>query len=721
MSALPETRRPVVAIVGNPNTGKSTLFNALTGLSQKVGNYPGVTVERKSGRLRETDLEIEVVDLPGTYSLAARSLDEAIAVDAILGRIRELGEISVVVVVVDAAVPERNLLLASQVLELGRPVVVALNMIDVAEARGIAIDPQALSRQLGVPVVALRADRRIGLQELRAVLVRLIEGPVPAPPPVPYPESFSATLHELHASLPPGGQVSRPELIRALVDEGGVAEARLRGRLPASGFAALPAARRAAGGGRRLAAVEAEARMTWARNALAPAVRRTPTAGPSPTARLDAVLTHRLLGMGILLLALGVVFQAIYAWSTPVMDLIDAAFAALGSAVGQLVPPGMLESLLVDGIIAAVGGVVVFLPQILLLALIFAVLEDCGYMARVAFLSDRILGWLGLSGRAALPLLSGCACAVPAIMAARTIENRRERLATILVTPLMSCSARLPVYVLMIGAFVPERMLVGGWVSLRGLCLLGAHLLGVIVAVPVLLFLKKALLRGPAIPFVMELPAYRWPSWLAILDRLQIQARAFLLRAGTVIAAVGIVVWALAYFPRPAAIHETYEAWRSVAVDEASRAQLDREEAAAYLQQSVLGRLGQAIEPAVAPLGWDWRIGMGAIASFPAREVVVATLATVFGVGESDEEAPGGIRGAIDSATRADGTPLFTAAVGLSLVVFFALCCQCAATLAVIRRETGSWAWAAFVFLYMTALAYLGAWIAYRLGSLLFG
>jgi ferrous iron transport protein B len=422
--------------------------------------------------------------------------------------------------------------------------------------------------------------------------------------------------------------------------------------------------------------------------------------------------------MALLVLALGIVFQAIYAWSTPVMDLIDASFAALGGAVERVVPAGLWQSLLVDGILAAVGGVVVFLPQILLLALILALLEDCGYMARVAFLSDRLLGWLGLSGRAALPLLSGCACAVPAIMAARTIENRRERLATILVTPLMSCSARLPVYVLMVGAFVPERMLLGGWVSLRGLCLLGAHLIGVAVAVPVLLVLKKALLRGPAIPFVMELPPYRRPSALALLDRLQIQARTFLVRAGTVIAAIGIVVWALSYFPRPAAIHERFDAQRATAVDDAARLQLDREEAAAYLEQSVLGRLGHAIEPAVAPLGWDWRIGMGALASFPAREVVVATLATIFGVGE-DDEGPGGVRGAIAGARRPDGSPLFTPAVGLSLVVFFALCCQCAATLAVIRRETGSWAWPAFVFGYMTALAYLAAWAAYRIGSAL--
>ncbi len=708
-AALPRLRPATVAVIGNPNTGKTTLFNALTGLSQKVGNYPGVTVERKAGFFELDAARIELVDLPGTYSLAARSLDEMIAVDVLLG-VTPGPRVDAVIAVVDAGNLERNLFLVSQVLELGVPTIVALNMVDGARRRGVTIDAAALAAELGVPVVPLRADRGIGLDDMRrAISATLAHGTAPQDPLVPFPEAFDRALGHLVELTPAadprlGRAVSRPELLRALVDRGGAAERRLSEALGRGWSEALHAVRFEAVGDGSLAALETTARYAWVRSVLERAARRPAVRRRTITERLDAVLTHRVLGLAILVLALGAVFQAIYAGAAPLMDGIGWCFAQLGSGVEAVLPAGALRSLVVDGVIASAGQVVTFLPQILILFFFLSILEDCGYMARVAFLLDRLLAWTGVSGRAVIPLLSSFACAVPGVMAARTIENRRDRIATILVAPLMSCSARLPVYVLFIGAFVPNRTWLGGWIGLQGLCLLAAHFIGLAVALPVLVVLRRTLLRGPAAPFVMELPDYRWPSWLSVADRLLIRGRAFLVRAGTVIAAVGILVWAASYFPRAGA------------APAASRdAATVQDAAAVQLEQSFLGRAGHAFEPVVAPLGWDWRIGVAVLASFPAREVVIASMGTIFGIGRDADENSGAMHRVLQEARRPDGSPLFTVPVGLSLVVFFALCCQCAATLAVIRRETGSAWWAAFAFSYMTAFAWIGAFATYHL------
>ncbi|MBP7147751.1 MAG: ferrous iron transport protein B [Acidobacteria bacterium] len=707
--------RPVVAIVGNPNTGKTTVFNALTGLSQKVGNYPGVTVERISGTLRLGAAAAELVDLPGTYSLSARSPDELIAVDILLGQQPGEAPVDVVVAVIDASNPERNLFLLSQLLELGRPLVVALNMTDAARRRGLELDARALSERLGVAVVPMRADRGEGVDELRRAIARALEERrVPAAPEIPFPPEYRERLARLTAHLfarraEIGREVSRVEAMRLLAEPGGAAERRIARQLGAGWRG-----RHDGPEGRPAGALEADARYRWAHELISGTTVRRERVGRSLSERVDALLTHRVFGLLALVATLGLVFQAIYAGAAPAMDLIGAGFDRLAALVSSAMDPGPLRSLLVDGVIGGAGMVVTFLPQILVLFFFLSVLEDCGYMARVAFLVDRLFAWAGLSGKSAFALLSSFACAVPGVMAARTIEHRRDRLATILIAPLMSCSARLPVYVLMIGAFVPDRYVLGGVVSVRALCLLAAHLVGLAVAVPILWVLRRTILRGPAAPFVMELPEYRWPSWLSVLDRLQIRARAFVVRAGTVIVALAIVVWALAYFPRPAAIHENYEALRAAAASAEEREALDRQEASAYLRQSVIGRAGHAIEPLVRPLGWDWRIGMAVIASFPAREVVIATLGTIFGMGEGGD-AGAALAGQLAEARRPDGAPLFTMPVALSLVVFFALCCQCAATLAVIRRESGSWGWAAFTFGYMTVLAYAGALLTYHL------
>jgi len=709
----PDLAPRTVAILGNPNTGKTTLFNALTGLSQKVANYPGVTVERKAGKFALGGRSVELVDLPGTYSLAARSLDEAIAVDVLLGRMPGEAPIHAVVAVVDAGNLDRNLFLVSQLLELSLPLVLALNMMDGAARRGVRVDVDALSARLGVPVVPLRADRGEGIEALKAAIDRVLLAGEPAPSPgIAYPEALRSALERLAPSA--ARRMAWPELLRALVDVGGPAERRLAQLAGPFCAAQLVQARRQALADGPLAGLEAAARYAWVRAQLQGVVVRPEVPRRTMTERIDALLTHRVLGLIVLVLALGSLFQALYLGAAPLVAGIDWIFARLSDGVAAMVPYGPLQSLLLNGVLGGAGSVVAFLPQILILFLFLSLLEDCGYMARVAFLLDRLLSWTGVSGRAVIPLLSSFACAVPGVMAARTIENRRDRLATILVAPLMSCSARLPVYSLLIGAFVPATSL-WGWLGMQGLFLLGAHLIGLLVALLVLVLTRRTVLRGEAAPFVLELPDYRWPSWLSIADRLLIRARAFLVRAGTVIVAVGVLVWALSYFPRPAAIHQGFEARRTTAGTMEAKAALDRAESAAYLEQSFLGRAGHLLEPAVRPLGWDWRIGVSVLASFPAREVVIATTGTILGLGSEEGASSHALQGAIAGARRPDGTALFTLPIAVSLIVFFALCCQCAATLAVIRRETGSWRWPMLTFGYMTVLAYLAAFGAYHL------
>jgi ferrous iron transport protein B len=712
-----------VALLGNPNTGKTSLFNALTGLAHQVGNYPGVTVERKVGVVRHEGRSARVLDLPGTYSLGARSPDELVAVDVLLGQQAGEQPVDVVVAIVDASNLQRNLYLASQVLELGVPVVVVLTMMDVARRRGAAVDPDELSQRLGVPVVSVRADRRQGMEALtRTIFAAAGQGPPPAGDRPVFPTELEQAVDQVHGYLRErqhllGREVKRPEAFRALVDCEGETARRLAVQLGADFYDLLDGIRREVGGCRPLAALEAGARYAWI-DALADAVLREPAQRVRTLSdRIDAVLTHRVWGTLTLALVLALVFQAIYSWSGPLMDLIEIGTDALATTAASGLQPGPLRSLVIDGMIGGVGSVIIFLPQILLLFFFIALLEDCGYMARAAFLMDKLLSKLGLSGQSVIPLLSSFACAVPGVMSARAISDRRDRLATILVAPLMSCSARLPVYVLMIGAFVPAHAWLGGWVGLRGLTLFAAHVVGILVAIPVLWIAKRTLLRGPVPAFVLELPSYKWPNGRAVFTRIFMQGKEFVLRAGTVILAFTVIVWALSYFPRPDAIHEHYETLRAEAPTAEARAALDRAEQAAYLHQSVFGRIGRWIEPAVEPLGWDWRIGIAAAASIPAREVVIATLGTILGVGGEVDESSDDLVSTLRDARRATGAPLFSLPVALSLVVFFALCCQCASTLVVIRRETGSWGWPALTFGYMTALAYIGALITYQLAA----
>ncbi|MSR45688.1 MAG: ferrous iron transport protein B [Planctomycetes bacterium] len=739
LASPPTATRPFrVAVLGNPNAGKSTLFNALTGLSQKIGNYPGVTVERKAGTLTGSDAAIELIDLPGTYSLAAHSPDEMVAVDFVLGHIEGEARPDALLVVADASNLERNLYLVTQLLEADLPVLIALNMVDVAEARGIKIDATALAQRIGVPIVATRADRGRGLPELRVALGRLVATRSVPRPTIAYvePAALTAGVAALASGAAPafaralGRPLHRVELLRTLVDVDGHAEERLLKQFDRATLAALlEPARTAAGAMVPLSAIEAQGRYRWIKQLTAGCIERPATPLPNWTDRIDGVLTHRVIGTLVFAGAMLLLFQAIFRWATPAMEAIGSSFKWLASTISAELPEGALTSLLVDGAIGGVGAVVVFLPQILLLFLFLGLLEDCGYMARAAFLMDRLMTHVGLSGKSFIPMLSGFACAVPAVMATRVIEDRRDRLVTILVTPLMTCSARLPVYAILIAGFVPARR-VFGVLELPALTLLALYALGIVTAMACAFVFKRTLLRGPPPPFVLELPSYKWPSPRMLAAQLLDRAKAFLQRAGTVILAMSLVIWAAGYFPRDAAMAAGFNAERAairahpagsgadaIELDAIALAAIDAREAALHLEQSALGRCGHAVEPLFAPLGWDWRITVAALAAFPAREVVVSTLGTVFSLGHGVDEGSTDLRDALASAQRTDGSPLFTLPVALSVMVFFALCCQCGATIATIRRETQSWKLAWFTFGYMTVLAWVGAFATFKVAG----
>lgn len=712
-----------VVLVGNPNTGKTTLFNALTGLRHRVGNYPGVTIETKTGHAKTPTGALAITDVPGTYSLSARSIDEMLAVELLLGHLPEQPRPQVVVCILDASNLERNLYLATQVLELGVPTVLALNMIDVADNIGIQIDPKMLEYALKVPVIPIQANAKRGLKELTQRIVAAAHGKPPALAPV-FPAEFRAKVDQLDSWFQERGEpVERFLIERALLDAGGQTERVLVDRFGAELTDLLIESRQQlVQNGCPIPAIEARVRYAWIADRIQDAVVRPAHRKTTLTDRIDRILVHRVWGLLLFLLMMALMFQAIFSWYEPLKDIIDMGVKALGDWVGGTLPSGAIRDLMVSGVIAGVGGVLTFLPQIVILFGFIAILEDCGYMARAAFLMDKLMARCGLSGKSFIPMLSSVACAVPGIMATRTIEDRRDRFATIMVAPLMSCSARLPVYMVLVSAFFPDSPIFGVF-GVRGLVVFCMYLIGMIVAPVVAWVLKRSLLRGETPVFLMELPSYKMPSLGMVLHRMFERGWAFVQRAGTLILATAVVVWALQYYPRPASVEESFAAEQAAvaALDESSadaQQELDNKIAAAYQEQSILGRMGKAIEPAVKPLGWDWKIGMAALASFPAREVFNSSLATIYSV-QTDDKKQQEVRlsAAMQSARWPDGRPVFTPVVAISLMVFFALCCQCAATLAVIQRETRSWRWPIFTFVYMTTLAYLAALAVYQIGS----
>ncbi len=749
-----------IALLGNPNTGKSTLFNALADVRQHVGNYPGVTVEKKIGHVVLDGQRFALVDLPGTYSLAPRSPDEMVTVDVLLGRQTDVAAPDVILCVVDASKLERNLYLVSQAIELGVPTLVVLNKMDLAAEHGIELDIALLQKRLGVPVIPLQADRRIGLESLKQELSQVDGQTMPASD-IPFPDAFREEvtrlqndLQDASSEIEPTATVPRYLVERLLLDQAGYVE---QAGLPGVTEAVLEqvgeARARLATAGFPVPAVEAKARYQWVSQVLDGAIVSQFTDRITLTDRLDHVLMHRVWGTAIFVAVMVVVFQSIFAWALPVMDLIEEGIGWLSESVSAVMAEGALRSLLADGVLAGVGSVLVFLPQILILFFFIALLEECGYMARAAYLMDRLMYRVGLSGKSFIPLLSSFACAVPGIMSTRVIEDRRDRLVTILVAPLMTCSARLPVYTLLIAAFIPDRRWLGGWLGLQGITMLAMYLLGMVTAVLAAWLFKRTLLRGQTPALIMELPHYRLPSLGTVVRRVCENGWAFISGAGTLILVVAILVWAAAYFPHPpelgsqvradyaeqlAALEQRErglqqqddlsEDQRQAATDQLleERAELRGEisaaVAAAYMEQSFLARAGHFIEPVVRPLGWDWRIGCAVIASFPAREVVVGTLGVIYHLGEGEDETSESLRETLRSATwPGTGRKVFNVPVALSLMVFYALCAQCAATLAIMRRETNGWGWPLFTFVYMTLLAYIGAFLTYQGGILLFG
>lgn len=728
MTPAARTRR--VALAGNPNTGKTTIFNQLTGHRGRVGNYAGVTVERKTAPIRGLSHPAELIDLPGMYSIAARSPDEMVAVDVLLGnRPEDPIPPDVLLIVADASNLERNLFLATQLIETGIAFALLLNMSDVAETNGIVLDHEELARRLGAPVFPVVGNRGLGLDAVRRWLDQESLPPPPGQSPAEFPTAFTdalSLLEEAAAGMPLPEPDRSPFLLRrALLESGGMAEKRLlRDGGPAMAGALGQARKRLTDAGLRPISLEAKVRYTSIRRLLDGVLASPGERRQTASDRIDRFLLHPVWGLVVFLAVMLVVFQMIYSWSAPLMDGIEEAFSTLGSWVAATMPEGPLASFLTGGVIAGVGGVLVFLPQILVLFLFISILEDCGYMARAAFLADRLFSRLGLSGRSFIPLLSSFACAIPGVMATRTIADPRDRMATMLLAPLMSCSARLPVYTLMIAAFVPSATIAGVF-NLQGLVLLAMYLVGPAVAVVMALVFRTTVFKGPRPTFLMELPPYRMPGWRVVGGRLVDRGGAFVKKAGTVILAVSLLVWAATYYPRPADLASEVEAAfaAQVAAEDGAGLEEDLERAieSAYLRQSILGRAGHLIEPAVVPLGWDWRIGMAVIASFPAREVVVATLGVIFEAESEDDEGAADLQSKLQGARWEDGRPLFTLPVAFSLMIFFALCAQCAATLVIIGRETNSWRWPVFAFVYMTALAWVGAFLTYQLLSVILG
>ena len=691
---IPTRRQPDVsiAVVGGPNSGKSTLFNRLTGLRQRIGNYPGVTVERHTGVLKTDDQTVELIDLPGTHGLTAHSFEEQIAIDVIFGRMEGTQPPDAILAVVDATNLYQGLYLVQQMLDLQRPVVVALTMWDVATASGLRIDLEALSERLsGISLCPVVATTGEGINELRNALVDLAGQESPQPTAA-WPELSAAARQLADNALVP---LQVAEIERLLIDGPTPANRPVFDCLGEGAAEAIEKYRGELFGLEPPLAMEARKRYAWVRDVMAEVQVHAP-AFYSWRARVKAFLNRPIPGTIGLFAVMAIVFQAVFAWATPIMDLIDGASAGLGATVFALLGDGPLASLLADGVIAGVGSVVIFLPQILILFLFIILLEDSGYLARAAYLMDRAMRSVGLSGQSIIPMISSFACAVPGIMATRVIPNRRDRIATILAAPFMTCSARLPVYALLIAAFVPARDV--GPLNLQGLVLFGLYLFGIVMGVLTALLMKKTALRGPKPPFALMLPEFRRPNLQTVAIQLYNRAKIFLYRAGTVIFAVAVIVWALAYFPRATDIDPALN---------------ENEAAAAQLEQSWLGRAGKFVEPAFEPLGWDWRVSSAVIAGFPAREVVVAVLGTVYAVGDEADEATLSTR--LKSASWPDGRPVFTLPMVIGLLIFYACCLQCAATLAVIRRETNSWGWPAFAWLYMTTIGYVGALLAYQL------
>lgn len=709
-------KRPLIALAGNPNSGKTTLFNGLTGARQHVGNYPGVTVEKKEGVYRHEERDFHVIDLPGTYSLTAYSPEELVARQVVTEESPDL-----VVDVVDASNLERNLYLAVQFMELGVPMILALNMTDVAEARGHRIDTDKLATLLGVRIVSLVANRGTGIDELKQAIAEAVANPIPPnPPPYLRGEGVGSQVHRLEQLLAdqdmgrPGCPTPWLGLKLLEADQAVIDDIRDRVTDPGPILAAAETARTtlAQETGDDAEILVADRRYGLISGVCQQAVRTSVEARRTISDRIDLVLTNRLLSIPIFLFLMYLVFKLTFALGEAPMGWIEAGFQFLGDGISGLWPAGsesLLKSLLVDGIINGVGGVLVFLPNIFLLFLAISLLEDSGYMARAAFIMDRLMNKIGLHGKSFIPMLIGFGCTVPAIMATRTLENRRDRLTTMLVAPLMSCGARLPIYTLIVPAFFPPvwhaRVV---WII---------YFTGIAIAIVCAKILRSTVFKGETAPFVMELPPYRLPTLRGICVHVWERSWLYIKKAGTIILGFAIIMWALATFPRKTEFDRNYAA-EIAAVEQRELPDEDAKEQVEAIEQAqqaetlaytFTGRIGHAIEPIIRPLGFDWKIGTGLIGAFPAKELFVAQLGIVYSVGEAEKDS---------EALRGKLKENYTVLQAVCIMLFCLISAPCMATIAVTKRESNSWKWALAQLGGLTALAYLVTLVVYQIGSI---
>jgi len=698
-----------IALVGNPNSGKSSLFNTLTGLNQKVGNFPGVTVDKKVGSSTiSPTLEASIIDLPGTYSLYPRRADEWVAYRVLMQQDKSI-QPNMVVLIADASNLKRNLLFASQIIDLKIPVVVALTMLDIARKKGIRIDVLELERELGVPIVPINPRKNKGILQLKKAIELTADDQykVPARNFIELPSIAQAAVAGVKNLFP---AISEYRAVHYLINHESFSlddhhQEKIESIEQASNFNHT-----------KVQAEEILQRYHRIKQIMHHAVAEPdPSESKLITERLDDVLLHRRWGYLILIVVLFLLFQSVFWLAEYPMQLIEWSFAALGSALGNALPAAWWSDLLLNGILAGLSGILVFVPQIMILFGLITLLEDTGYMARISFLSDRLMRKVGLNGKSVMPMISGFACAVPAIMSARNIENKKERLLTILITPLMSCSARLPVYTILIALVVPNVFFLG-FLSLQGLVMMGLYLLGLAMALLVSYVAKTFINLKEKSIFILELPVYRSPRWKNMAVTMVQKARIFVLDAGRVIMVISLLLWALSSFGptrKMKAVEESYK--QQVSANPANEKQFAQQRKTALLENSYAGILGKTIEPVIKPLGYDWKIGIALITSFAAREVFVGTMATLYSVGDEDSGESLMLREKMRQAKRPDGRPVYTLAAALSLMIFYVFAMQCMSTLAVVKRETGSWKWPLIQLVYMTGLAYALSLLTYQL------
>jgi len=695
-----------VALVGNPNTGKSTLFNVLTGLNQKIGNFPGVTVDKKTGFCELPDgRRAEIIDLPGTYSLYPKSRDESIVFSVLADKANPLRP-DLVVVILDASNLKRNLLLYTQVADLKLPVIVALNMMDLAKKSGITIDVNAFAQKLGVPVVPISARKIEGIDQIKSVInhankVALQEDTI----------DVESLAPQLIAQISKEIEVENPYYALQLAHQ----HETLKFLSSTQSDRIEELEQEFSFHSQKAQATETIARYNFINDLLYDTVKKKETAHEENISnKIDKVLTHRVFGFVIFFAILLFIFQSIFAWSAYPMELIGDFFVWAQTTLHHILPAGPLVSLLVDGVLGGLSGVMVFIPQIAILFGFISILEDTGYMSRVTFMMDRLMRKVGLNGKSVVPLIGGFACAVPSIMSTRTIENWKDRMITIMVTPLVTCSARLPIYTLLIALVVPNRNI--WWIfNLQGLVLTGMYLFSLVSAITVAFVMKFLLKSRERGYFIMELPVYRMPRWKNVGQDMYNRAKAFVLQAGKVIVAVSVILWVLAsYGPgnRFERIEQKYK--QAQYTQHMSADDIHHAVASEKLENSYAGVLGHTIEPVIKPIGFDWKIGIALITSFAAREVFVGTMATIYSV-DGDAEKIESVQQKMHTAKNPDGQPVFNLAVAFSLMMFYAFAMQCASTVAVVYRETKNWRWPASQFAYMTGLAYIVSFITYHL------